>query len=671
MSDQLNSRRSNRDDRIRAVVAEILGQWVAGEGVSVEECLREHQDLLPELQQELHKIRLLPHLESKSCSEQTIPHMVDRSEDILDDQAIRIRCPHCRHRVQIVEDDSFKSHTCDSCGSQFGFVDEAQDDVPAPRTIGHFQLQGKLGSGAFGTVWRAYDSELDREVAIKIPRQAQLSPLEREQFLREARVAAQLAHPDVVRLYEIGFDGETVYLVSELIEGQLLSSWLMSENPGPQEVAALIARIAKASDYAHRQGVVHRDLKPANIIMNHAGQPKILDFGLAKRDAAEITLTTDGQVLGTPAYMSPEQAAGQSHHVDGRSDIYSLGVMLFEMLTGELPFRGSVRMLVQQVMEDEPPRPRKLVSDLPRDLETICLKCLCKAPSQRYASAHLLAADLTRFLNGEPIQARPISRLERAYRWTLRKPVSATLLATLTLLGVLGPTVAWQQYSQRVRIESLVNEKLNLIIDKNESTTELADRLDRLTRLWKQDDTTDALQGRLVSLALDKYEPAAQSILAQSQDSQAKFYASFTLALLNQDAGKLAVAARYYQQAITILERDASIQPQAELLLECRLRQSLSLQRQGELQAAEAAAEAAIRIAEDLDKLQSTKAQLRLAMTVAESTPAKAISLSRQSNRLAEEFVESLSLQPADMYVATCEMLGIAPLVASSRVSKP
>ena len=307
-----------------------------------------------------------------------------------------------------------------------------------------YELLGTLGRGGMGVVYKARHLQLQRVVALKmILGGGHARPAELQRFRTEAEAVARLQHANIVQIHEVGEHEGSPFISLEFCSGGSLDAKFKGTPMPAKDAAAMVQTLASAMHSAHQQNIIHRDLKPANVLLTADGAPKITDFGLAKKldDAAQ---TQSGAVMGTPSYMAPEQAAGQSKEHGPPADIYALGAILYELLTGRPPFKGPTPLdTIMQVVAEPPVSPRQLQSKTPRDLETICLKCLQKEPRRRYASAAALADDLGRFQRGEPILAHPVGSLERGWRWCRRNPGVAGMAAAVVLVLVAGSVVSW------------------------------------------------------------------------------------------------------------------------------------------------------------------------------------------------------------------------------------
>jgi tetratricopeptide (TPR) repeat protein/tRNA A-37 threonylcarbamoyl transferase component Bud32 len=310
------------------------------------------------------------------------------------------------------------------------------------KRIGNYEILEELGRGGMGVVYKARQLGLNRLVALKmVLAGAHAGEQALTRFFIEAEAVAGLQHPNIVQIYEVSQEDGLPYFSLEYVDGGNLAGKLAGQPQPPREAARILELLASGMNYAHKQGIIHRDLKPANVLLTSDGTPKIADFGLAKRLEGDSNQTKSGTLVGTPAYMAPEQASGKTHEIGPLSDQYALGAILYEMLTGRPPLLGTTVLETLALVKDKDPLPpSQLQPSIPRDLETICLKCLQKEPARRYESTEALVEDLRHFLAGEPIKARPVSQMERAWRWCRRNPKVALLSALIALLVVTAGT---------------------------------------------------------------------------------------------------------------------------------------------------------------------------------------------------------------------------------------
>jgi WD40 repeat protein len=429
-------------------------------------------------------------------------------------------------------------------------------DGPAPARLGEYRILGEVGRGGMGVVYEAVQESLGRRVALKVlPRTGPSDPTRRERFRREAQLTARLHHPNIVQVFEVGEHEGQPFLALEFVTGPSLAGRLRGTPQPPHPSAALVETLARAIHHAHEHGVVHRDLKPSNILLRKSGsrpdswadrkpeggapeagfaiadcEPKVTDFGLAQSVAGD-DLTASGLVVGTPAYMAPEQAMGKGRRPVGPpADTYALGAVLYECLTGGPPFRGPTPVdTLMLVVSEEPVPPTRLQPRVPRDLETICLKCLEKDPARRYASAAALAEDLRRFRAGESIAARPAGRVERAVKWARRRPATAGLVGVIVaavaiVLGVVTAFSAVLYGQNRDLASSLESQR------QAEQTAELKAGEALAAARTAADRETDAVQSRKAADAQKKNAEEAAD-LARKQRDEARSHL-FTAQLL-------------------------------------------------------------------------------------------------------------------------------------------
>lgn len=414
------------------------------------------------------------------------------------------------------------------------------------RSFGDYELLAEIARGGMGVVFKARQTRLNRTVAVKMILAGEFADREDvRRFMSEAEAAAGLDHPGIVPVYESGeIDGQHFFSMG-YVNGRSLAAVLAAGPLPPRRTAELLAQVADAVDYAHRQGVIHRDLKPGNILLDQDEHPRVTDFGLAKRITGNCGLTQTGQALGTPSYMPPEQASGKLAVIGPASDVYALGAVLYAMLTGRPPFQAANPLdTLLQVLEEEPVAPRQLNADVPRDLETIALKCLQKEPHKRYVTAGELADELRRYLHGEPIHARPVSRSERAWRWCRRNPLVAGLAsaAAFFLLAGAGVSTYFAFEAEHRAFDAQQSAAAALAANAREQAQRLAETKAKNDARAAIDRYVDTVAEHEL-LKDERFQPLRKKLLSDALAYYQKFIASHEQA---DDRGELAKALQRY-----------------------------------------------------------------------------------------------------------------------------
>ena len=520
--------------------------------------------------------------------------------------------------------------------SQYEFLkpgpSKSQSSVGTLKSIGEYDVTGILGRGGMGVVYRGTHRTLKRDVAIKMMLAgSHASDEQAQRFLVEARAVAHLQHPNIVQIFEVGESEGTPYFTLEYVTGQSLDVHLRNRTLSERDAARLIQTLCLTLQYAHDQGILHRDLKPANVLMTEDGRPKVTDFGLARRieDSDDSSKTKDGTIMGTPSYMSPEQARGDVNRLTPATDQYSLGAMLYEMLTGRPPFKGARPVdTVLLVINNEPVALRELQPKLSIDLETICLKAMQKDVAKRYSSCTTMADDLGRFLRSEPILARPVGRGERLWRWCRRNPIVASLsaLAFGALFAVAGVS-SWSAIRLNAAAVELTKKNVTLESQSTqlrESAVELGQKNETLeARTMRLQEFVQSMYDELRQFNVDetpRIKPARDRLLSSFNDimlqvvdelpkegNSEPVYAAVKMGLVESliDQQKTDEAEKILEELREIFERRVSLKQGSDaarnnLVLLISKVGNLKRNLRRDLQASLAAHESALKIAQDI-----------------------------------------------------------------------